>query len=526
MDNEYSLIQTSLIQTTQMTLTGKSIIGFAQGEPSEKIFQAVNPATGETLETEFSVISKAEVHRAAKLAGRAFLNYAGRSPAERAKFLREIASRIENLGDTLVERATAETALPAGRIQAETGRTTNQIRAFADLIEEGSWVQARIDHAQPQREPLPKPDIRSMLRPRGPVAVFGASNFPLAFSVAGGDTASALAAGCPVVVKAHPAHPGVSELIGSCIRAAAESTDMPEGVFSLLMDNGPESGQEIVRHPAIKAVGFTGSRQGGTALMQIAGERDEPIPVFAEMSSVNPVIILPKALEERGESIAEGLAASCNLGVGQFCTNPGIVFLPEGPDGDEFREQFVEKMRSTEPATMLHDGILKAYAAGIEERQQHSGVKTLFVGEVNEGNRTVLPAVFETATEPFKEDPELEEEIFGPSTTLVRYTDTTALLEAIHILEGQLTATFQHADGEMKDYAELLLALEQKAGRLVFNGFPTGVEVCPAMVHGGPYPATSDGASTSVGTQAIERFCRRVAWQDAPAHALPFPLQG
>lgn len=507
-----------------MTLTGKSIIGYAQGEPTENTFQAINPATGESLETEFSIISTAQVHRAAELAAKAFPSYAARSPQERAAFLREIADRIENLGETLVDRATAETALPAGRIQAETGRTTNQLRAFAHLVEEGSWVQARIDKAQPDREPQPKPDIRSMLRPRGPVAVFGASNFPLAFSVAGGDTASALAAGCPVIVKAHPSHPGVCELVGSCIRAAAESTGMPDGVFSLLMDNGIESGQELVRHPAMAAVGFTGSRKGGTALMKIAAEREVPIPVFAEMSSINPMVLLPKALEERSQAIADGLAGSCNLGVGQFCTNPGLVFLPEGPAGDAFRDQLLEAMRPTDPATPLNDGILKAYASGVEKRKQQTGVETLYAGDVDEATHTLQPALFETHVEVFQENPSLQDEIFGPSTTLVRYSGTSSLLQALLALEGQLTATFHHSENEMEGYSELQGALEQKVGRLIFNGFPTGVEVCPSMVHGGPYPATSDGGSTSVGTHAIERFCRLLAWQDAPESSIPAEL--
>ena len=508
-----------------MRLCGKSIIGFAQGEATDSTFHAVNPATGEALEPAFSNVSPSEVHRAAERAESAFPVYAAFPGGRRAAFLREIADRIEALGDTLVQRATAETALPEGRIQAETARTTNQIRMFAELIEDDAWADPRIDPGAPDREPLPKPDVRSMWRPLGPVAVFGASNFPLAFSVAGGDSASALAAGCPVVAKAHPSHPGVSELVGNAIRAAAEACGMPDGVFSLLIDAGIESGQALVRHPAIRAVGFTGSRRAGIALMEIAARRPVPIPVYAEMSSVNPVFLLPGALDERADAIASGLTASCTLGVGQFCTNPGLVFLPTGKNADAFIESVASQFAEAPPGVPLNADIRKAYRDALKRRAEVDGVDPLVLPPAAEDPLSIQPALFATDCQSFLQSPSLAEEIFGPTSLFVRCPDPDAMIRAAQSLEGQLTATLHFAGDELDLHLPLVRVLESKAGRILFNGFPTGVEVGPAIVHGGPFPATSDGRSSSVGTHAISRFCRLLAWQDAPHSILPHPLR-
>ncbi len=508
-----------------MRLSGKSIIGFAQGKATDSTFHAVNPATGEALEPAFSNISISEVDQAAVLADSAFSAYAALPPHRRAAFLREIADRIEALGKTLVQRAMAETALPEARIQAETTRTTNQIRMFADLIKEDSWADPRINPGDPDREPLPKPDIRSMLRPLGPVAVFGASNFPLAFSVSGGDTASALAAGCPVVAKAHPSHPGVSELVGSAVRAAAEACGMPDGVFSLIIDARIESGQALVRHPAIRAVGFTGSRRAGIALMEIAAQRPVPIPVFAEMSSVNPVFLLPGALEERADAIAAGLTASCTLGVGQFCTNPGLVFLPTGEAADAFIQSVASQFAEAPPGVPLNVGIHKAYREAVSNRAGIDGVTSRVLPTDDDRANTIRPTLFVTDFTTFLEHPSLAGEIFGPTTLFVRCPDPESMVRAAQSFEGQLTATLHFAGDELELHLPLVRVLESVAGRVLFNGFPTGVEVGPAIVHGGPFPATSDGRSSSVGTHAISRFCRLIAWQDAPSAILPPALR-
>jgi 2,5-dioxopentanoate dehydrogenase len=493
-------------------LAGTSIIGFARGALNRGTLQGFNPATGEDLPPVYHTASAAEVDHAAQLAHAAFAIYSQTTGVERAQFLRRIAENIEALGDELMARAHAETSLPQARLRTETGRTCNQLRLFADLVEEGSWVDARIDRGDRQRQPLPKPDVRSMLRPVGPVVVFGASNFPLAFSVAGGDTASALAAGCPVIVKAHPAHPGTSELVGLAICEAVKSCGLPEGVFSLLFDSGTDVATALVKHPLIKAGGFTGSRAGGRALFNVASSRPDPIPFYAEMSSVNPVVILPGALLERADQLATGLHASVTVGVGQFCTNPGLVLLADNTDSDAFVNKLGELMAGAAEQTMLTPAIHTSYRNGVAARMNHSGVETI-------GSS----ALFKTTATDFLAHPELAEELFGPSTLVVIYTDQ--LIELINSLEGQLTATIHGTDDDLRANKDLIALLETKAGRLVFNGFPTGVEVGHAMVHGGPYPATSDGRSTSVGTRAIFRFTREVCFQDFPDEALPAELQ-
>jgi 2,5-dioxopentanoate dehydrogenase len=502
-------------------LEGTSIIGFARGALTGGTLQGINPATGENLPPVYHSASRDEVEQAVQLAHAAFAIYSQTSGADRARFLRRIAENIEASGDQLIVRANAETALPEARLRTETARTCNQLRLFADLVEEGSWVDARIDHGDRERKP-PKPDVRSMLCPLGPVVVFGASNFPLAFSVAGGDTASALAAGCPVIVKAHHAHPGTSELVGLALSDAVRGCDLPEGTFSLLYGAGNEVGTALVKHPLIKAGGFTGSRAGGRALFDAASSRPEPIPFYAEMSSVNPVLILPGALPERSDQIAAGLHGSVTLGAGQFCTNPGLVFLADNAHSEAFVKKLGELMAATAEQTMLTPAISTNYQQGVSLRTSHAAVKTVGISE-QRAACGANAALFRTTAAEFLAHPELAEELFGPSTLVITYNDQ--LVQLVNALEGQLTITLHGSEDDLNTHRDLIRLLERKAGRLVFNGFPTGVEVCHAMVHGGPYPATSDGRSTSVGTRAIFRFTRQVCFQDFPNGALPADLQ-
>jgi 2,5-dioxopentanoate dehydrogenase len=507
-------------------LLGKSIIGFHRSQSDSAAFAGMNPSTGKGLTPEYHAATTAEVDQAARLASVAFTIYREVSGIKKGSFLRRIADNIEQLGNTLVARATEETALPAARIRTEIGRTCSQLRLFAGLVAEGSWVDARIDRADPNRAPLRKPDVRSLLRPLGPVVVFCASNFPLAFSVAGGDTAAALAAGNPVIVKAHHAHPGTAELVGLAISEAARACGLPEGVFSLLFGSGSTLGTQLVQHPLIKAGGFTGSRRGGQALMMLAARRPEPIPFYAEMSSVNPIFILPGALGDNPEKLAAGLHASVTLGVGQFCTNPGLIFVPaEG--AEQLRVRLGELMDQTPAATMLTPEICSAYREGVAALVQHSRVALVEQQEVmgQTGDSTAGAVLFETDAAAFLEDPDLSAEVFGPATLLVKYSHREQLTQIARNLEGQLTATIHGSEAELKSNAELVAILETKAGRLLFNGFPTGVEVGHAMVHGGPFPATSDGRSTSVGTRAVLRFVRQVCYQDWPDAALPDELK-
>ncbi len=505
-------------------LTGTSIIGQSRGIKTTDTFRAYDPTMGTEIEPPFHSATMDELNRAASLADAARIPYGNVSGRERAVFLRKIADNIEALGDTLIQRASLETALPNERFIGERARTCGQFRMFADLLDEGSWVDARIDHAIPDREPVPRPDVRSMIRPVGPVAVFCASNFPLAYSVAGGDTASALAAGCPVIVNAHIAHPGTAELVGIAVASAANECGMPEGVFSLLFSGGYDIGQALVKHTAIKAVGFTGSRKGGRALMDIAAARDEPIPIFTEMSSVNPTFILPSAMSARGDAIVNGLHASVTGGVGQFCTKPGLVFLPSDDASNHFVSVFKDLIENTQPAPLLTEGIRASYVKGNVKRAAE--VENSTANEATDmPGFSVSPSVFETSTIEFLNTPDLNEEIFGPTTLLIRSNHREELLQIARSLEGQLTASVHGTEQDLLDYSDLIDILETKVGRLIFNGFSTGVEVCPSMVHGGPYPATSDGRSTAVGTRAIERFCRLVCFQNFPDAALPNELK-
>ena len=478
-----------------------------------------NPATGETLSPAYRYGSAADVADACAAAEDAVDLVRATPTDRRARFLEAVAEHLEALGETVIDRAAAESGLPVVRLTGELGRTTGQLRLFADVVREGSWADAHLDPALPHRTPLPRPDIRRRAVPLGPVAVFGASNFPLAFSVAGGDTASALAAGCPVVVKAHDAHPGTSEYVARAVVAAADATDMPPGVFSLLYGDGPGLGTALATDPRIAAVGFTGSRSAGTALMRAAAGRKVPIPVYAEMSAVNPVFLLPGALTAGGAELGRAFVDSLTLGVGQFCTNPGIVVAENGPGLDAFLAAAADAIAATEPAPMLTSAIARNYAAGVE-------ALTTVATEIARGPATDAPnagraALFAVDAGTFLSESTLHDEVFGASALVVRCADATETERVARALEGQLTATVHADDSDLPTAGRLLGILERTAGRILFDGWPTGVEVGHAMVHGGPYPATSDGRSTSVGARAMDRFLRPVAYQNVPAELLP-----
>jgi alpha-ketoglutaric semialdehyde dehydrogenase len=499
-------------------LTGKNLIAGELADSTEGRFTAPGALA------EFEEASNAHVDRALAAAAQAAPGYR-RFPAEaRAAFLDRIAEAIER-ADGLLETANAETALPLERLAGERARTVGQLRMFANVVREGSWVDARIDRALPDRKPLPKPDIRRMLIPIGPVAVFAASNFPLAFSVAGGDTASALAAGCPVVVKAHPAHPATSELAARAIAGAAKAAGVPPGVFSLLHSTRHDVGMALVRHPLTKAAAFTGSLRAGRALFDVAARRPDPIPVYAEMGSVNPVFLLPGALAERADAIAEGLKHSVTLGVGQFCTSPGLTI---GIDGERFG-QFVRRMEAliadAQPGTMLYPALFESYEAGIRRLSALAGIRTTRSSVVGVEDAQARPSLFDTSARTLLWNGELGEEVFGPSTVVVRCGSREEMETVANNLDGQLTATIHGTPEDLAEYASLVSILEDKAGRVIFNGFPTGVEVCASMQHGGPYPATTDSRTTSVGAAAIHRFSRPVAWQNFPQASLPPEVQ-
>jgi len=506
-------------------IEGKQIIGFEMVADGSESFHSFSPATGEKLSYRFNKATSEEVNRAAKKAADAFQVYRKKSGVERAIFLESIANEITALGDELIDLCCKETALPKARIEGERGRTVNQLKLFATLLREGSWVDARIETADPSRTPIPKPDIRYMEIGLGPVVVFGASNFPLAFSVAGGDTASALAAGCPVIVKVHSAHPATGELVGKAIQKAAKLTSMPDGVFSMLHGDGKNVGIQLVKHPAVKAVGLTGSFTAGKALFDAAVNREVPIPVYAEMGSTNPVFILPEAMRERGEKIAAGFSGSVTLGVGQFCTNPGILIHENIAGAKEFTKHLEEEFKKTSGGVMLTETIFKAYKNGLAHHAKVEGIEVLATGKDLNQPLAAQPILFKTTGSTFGEDAELAEEIFGPTSLVVETTSKEEMLSIARNLSGHLTATVHGTDNDLTAYKELFDILEQKVGRIVINGFPTGVEVCHAMVHGGPYPATTDGRSTSVGTAAIHRFTRPVCYQGLPSELLPAELK-
>lgn len=469
--------------------------------------------------------TESDINEVMNAAARAFQTYRRISGKEKARFLRAIADHIDKLGDTLVHTAMEETHLPEPRIAGERNRTTGHLRMFADYVEEGSWVDARIDRPAPDRAPMPKPDLRKMLVPIGPIVVFGASNFPLAYSTAGGDTVSALAAGCPVVVKAHPAHPQTSLHVAECIWKAAKSTGMPDGVFGHVFGASFEVGKALVQHSHTRAVGFTGSFGGGKALYDMANERPDPIPVFSEMGSTNPVFILPGALAKRKDKIAEMYAVSITQSVGQFCTNPGILLGAKSSALDSFLETLGAKLRDIAPATMLHPGIASAYHKKRSEALSQPGVELIAESKVKAKDDEGQPSLATVDLEHFLKNEKLAEEVFGPYSILVQGNSVDELDKALEKIPGQLTATIIGEDDEITQYADFIDRVREKAGRLIFNGVPTGVEVCPAMQHGGPFPATTDSRFTSVGTDAIKRFVRPVAYQNAPASLLPGELK-
>lgn len=507
-----------------MELTGKNLIGNEESGKGANTFFAKNPATQEDLSTAFQEATISEVAEAITKAKLAFQIYRAKSNEEMAVFLETIAENILELGDTLIKRCMLETALPEARLTGERMRTVSQLRLFASVVREGSWVDARIDTAIPGRLPVPKPDIRQMQIPLGPVGIFGASNFPFAFSVAGGDTVSALAAGCPVIVKGHPLHPGTSELVGKAILNAVRKTNMPDGIFSLVQGISNEVGMAIVNHREIKAIGFTGSFKGGKAIFDAANNREIPIPVFAEMGSVNPVFILPGALNERNEVIAKGLIGAVTQGVGQFCTNPGLVITQKSDDSNQFLQN-LKVCNSENPAgIMLSEQIKYNYSKGTQNLLSSDRVILISSGSGEETGNLVKTKVFSTDFESFIKKGSLSGEVFGPVTLHVSTSDKIEMLQLADKLEGHLTATIHGTEEDLKEYSELIQILEQKVGRLIFNGFPTGVEVCHSMVHGGPYPATTAPQSTSVGTAAIKRFARPVCYQDFPQSVLPEQL--
>ncbi|MCX8998271.1 aldehyde dehydrogenase (NADP(+)) [Rhizobiaceae bacterium BDR2-2] len=471
----------------------------------------------------FSAGTEAHVDAAAKAAEDAFWTY-GYLPREtRAGFLMAIAAEIEERGAAITDIAVRETGLPAARIDGERARTTGQLRLFVYHILKGEFLDRRFDAALPDRQPLPRPEIRLMQRPVGPVGVFGASNFPLAFSVAGGDTASALAAGCPVVVKGHPAHPGTGEIVAEAIRAAIATTGVPKGVFSFVHGQDRLVGEALVRHPLIKAVGFTGSLAGGRALFDLCARRPEPIPFFGELGSVNPMFVLPEALFARGPAIAAGWAASLTMGAGQFCTNPGIVVVPDGKAADRFVSAARTALEKIGPQTMLTDGIAEAFRRGHARFAVHEAVRPVI--ETQSEGRTASPSVYETTADAFLRDHALSEEVFGPLGLVVRVPDGAAMIDLARAFEGQLTATLHMDRADAPLARQLLPVLERKAGRILANGFPTGVEVSDAMIHGGPYPASTNFGATSVGTMAIRRFLRPVSYQNLPDEILPTDIR-
>jgi NADP-dependent aldehyde dehydrogenase len=507
-----------------MSIQGEMIIGQRIVRGSAGNVRAFNPATRAEIEPAFGLATADDVEAACSLAEQAFDGYRNLPLEQRARFLEAIAEQILAIGPELIERANQESGLPAARLEGERGRTVNQLRLFAKVVRDGYWQEATLDSPLPQRTP-PRADLRMRKVPLGPVVVFGASNFPLAFSVAGGDTASALAAGCPIIVKAHSAHLGTSELVGKAVQKAARETGMPEGVFSMLIGEGRQVGQKLVDHPAVKAVGFTGSRQGGLALIRTANARKEPIPVYAEMSSINPVFVLPGALAQGGAKLAQGFVDSLTMGVGQFCTNPGLVIGLAGEQFDAFAAAAVEALSAKGAGTMLTAGIHKAYTDAIERRVGLEGLQLVGQGSAEGQGCAAQAALYRCDAATYLATPALEEEIFGPASVLIACRDEAEILAVTRHLEGQLTATVQATQADHGIAASLLPTLERKVGRILFNGFPTGVEVSHAMVHGGPFPATSDSRTTSVGATAIERFLRPVCYQDVPADLLPEALR-
>jgi NADP-dependent aldehyde dehydrogenase len=507
--------------------SGHNYIGFETiANDNNKKVKVFSTIQRDYLAEEFSIAGDKEVELATSKAKAAFETYKNTSFKERATFLDTIAAEILLIGDELIRRGMLETGLPEARLTGERGRTVNQLKMFADMLRDGSWVEAVIDPALPDRKPLPRSDLRKMLYPVGPVVVFGASNFPYAFSTAGGDTASALAAGCPVIVKAHSSHLGTNELVAKAIVEAAKKCNMPDGVFSSLIGEGSTLGQALAKHPAVKAIGFTGSFRAGMALYKTAvNERETPIPVYAEMSSINPVIMLPGKLTSDIDKTASLVAGSITLGVGQFCTNPGLLFMLESNETATFINKLKDYLQASPPAAMLNQVICKSYYKGRESIVKEKGIKVLFSGDDVSGSYQGSPALMEVSADDFISNPELQNEIFGPASLIIKCKDKNELHAALLRLHGQLTGTVFGDAADFRAYAESISVLTEKVGRLIYNSVPTGVEVCHAMIHGGPFPATTDARTTSVGAEAIKRFCRPVCYQDCPDEFLPDPLK-
>jgi len=506
-------------------ITGKNYIGNVLASTGKTTFKTFNSQTNAENSIVYVEASDVEIQKAVELATEAYKVLKDISGTKKSEFLNEIANEIEDLGDELVKTYCSETGLPEGRAIGERGRTTFQLRSFANLVKEGSWVEATIDTAQPDRQPIPKVDIRKMMIPLGPVVVFGASNFPLAYSTAGGDTASALAAGCPVIIKSHPMHAGTGELVASAIIKAASKTGMPNGVFSNLNSSGIEVGVKLVQHPQVKAVGFTGSIGGGRALFNMAAQRPEPIPVFAEMGSVNPVVILPNAAKIKGADWAKTYAGSITLGSGQFCTNPGLILGLKGDDLTNFIHVLSEEIVKIEPTCMLHPNIIGAYESNKAKMQDQQGLKTIATlnKDIADNYGRQIITTVEGAT--FLKNTTLHQEVFGPFSMVVQCEDKEQLEEIISNLEGQLTGTILAENNELESFYMVVDALQNRVGRIIFNGVPTGVEVCPAMVHGGPYPASTDSRFTAVGINSIKRWVRPFSFQSWPNELLPDALK-
>ena len=506
-------------------IKGHNLIGLTESYEGKDFLQSFSPVTKSTLAEQFAVATSNEVNAAVEKASRAFVVYKAKTAEERALFLETIAEEIMALGEELIQRAMLETGLPEARLVGERGRTTGQLKLFADLIREGSWAEAVIDTALPERKPLPRSDLRKILIPIGPVAVFGASNFPFAFSTAGGDTASALASGNTVVVKAHDSHLGTNELVATAINNAVKKCNMPDGVFSTVVGEGPVIGIQLIKHEGIKAVGFTGSYNAGMAIFRAAvNDRKTPIPVFAEMSSINPVLLLPQKLKQ-DENLAAQISASITLGAGQFCTNPGLLFLLEDEASERFIKKLSEVIAASPAATMLNPNICGSYYKGREVIAKQKGVNVLFEGEDACANYKASAFLTKVNADNFISNPGLQNEVFGPASLIVACKNKQELLQALQCLHGQLTATILATPDELPDFADCIDMLSGKVGRVVYNGVPTGVEVSHAMVHGGPFPATTNANSTSVGADAIKRFVRPLCLQDCPEAFLPEALQ-
>jgi alpha-ketoglutaric semialdehyde dehydrogenase len=508
-----------------VTLTGHSLIAGQPTAGEGKTTFGFDPATNQALEPTYTLLTEEQLKAATAAASEAFASFSTLDPEAHASFLEAIVDNIEAIGEELIVRAGQETGLPSARLQGERARTIGQLRLFAAVVRQGDFRGVRIDPALPERSPLPRADIRQRQIPLGPVAVFGAGNFPLAFSTAGGDTASALAAGCPVVFKAHNAHPGTSELVGQAIVKAVKDNGLHPGVFSLIYGPGASIGQALVADPHIKAVGFTGSQAAGIALMRTAAARREPIPVYAEMSSLNPVFVFEGALKGDVDALATQYVTAVTGSSGQLCTSPGLLFAPTGDLGDKLAAAVARAITACSGQTMLTEGIAGSWNAGAEALGSAEGVNLIGRGTEGATKNAPAPTIFGTRVHDFVTNQVLHEEIFGAASLVIRYGSVEELLEAITRLEGQLTASLQLTEEDYPTAAPLIPALEQKVGRIIVNGWPTGVEVGHAIVHGGPFPATSDSRTTSVGTLAINRFLRPVAYQNIPQELLPAPLQ-